>query len=111
MTGAWLNSFNVFKTGKRSKKSPSRTLTAFLFDGHIRNIVNLDYDIYIAFAISAALELPADVLTIPLLDTLGRRWCGAVSLFLSAIAMAVCGLVLGMQFILMSSYGGPPKHI
>ena len=36
-------------------------MTAFLFDGHIRNITNLDYDIYITFTISAALELPADL--------------------------------------------------
>ena len=36
-------------------------MTAFLFDGHIRNITNLEYDIYITFTISAALELPADL--------------------------------------------------
>jgi hypothetical protein len=39
-------------------------MTAFLFDGHIRNIVNLDYDIFIVFTISAGLELPADLLSI-----------------------------------------------
>jgi hypothetical protein len=42
----------------------SRMMTAFLFDGHIRNIVNLDYDIFIVFTISAGLELPADLLSI-----------------------------------------------
>jgi hypothetical protein len=84
-----------FKQSSVLPVTHSRTLTAFLFDGHIRNIVNLDYNICIVFAISAALELPADILTIPLLDSLGRRWCGAVSLFLSAIAMLVCGQVLG----------------
>ena len=68
----------------------------FLFDGHIRNIVNLKYDIYTTFTLSAALELPADLLSIVCLDHLGRRWSAAGSLFLSGICMIVCGLVPGM---------------
>ena len=37
----------------------SWALTYFVFDGYIRNIVNLDYDIYITFALMAGMELPA----------------------------------------------------
>jgi hypothetical protein len=70
-------------------------LTVFLFDGHIRNIVNLDYNIYITFTISAALELPADLLSIVAFDTLGRRWSSVTSLLLSGICMSVCSLITG----------------
>ena len=37
----------------------SWALTYFVFDGYIRNIVNLDYDIYITFALMVGMELPA----------------------------------------------------
>ena len=37
----------------------SWTLTYFVFEGYIRNISNLDYDIYITFALMAGTELPA----------------------------------------------------
>ena len=37
----------------------SWALTYFVFDGYVRNISNLEYDIYITFALMAAMELPA----------------------------------------------------
>ena len=43
-------------------------LTYFVFDGYIRNIVNLDYDIYITFALMAGMELPAVRRPLPLPD-------------------------------------------
>ena len=49
-------------------------MAGFLFDGHVRNISNIDYSIYATFTISAALELPADLLSIPCIDHIGRRW-------------------------------------
>ena len=48
-------------------------MAGFLFDGHVRNISNIDYSIYATFTISAALELPADLLSIPCIDHIGRR--------------------------------------
>ncbi len=39
-----------------------RMLIASMFDGHIRNIANLEYSIYASFTISSLLELPADLL-------------------------------------------------
>jgi len=65
-------------------------LTNLVFDGHVRNIQNLDFSIYIAFTLSAFLELPADLLSIPGLNWLGRRWSAAISLALSGIFMIPC---------------------
>ena len=48
-------------------------MAGFLFDGHVRNISNIDYSIYVTFTISSALELPADLLSIPAVDQVGRR--------------------------------------
>ena len=73
-------------------------MAGFLFDGHVRNIANIDYSIYVTFTISAGLELPADLLSIPAVDHLGRRWSSIVSLFLSGVAMLVCALIIGKLF-------------
>ena len=91
------------------------TLTLTIFDGHVRNIVNLvrpklepyinmlsnlkfpslqNYDIYTTFSVSAALELPADLLCIYLLDVLGRRWSAAASFALSSAFMLACSFTL-----------------
>ena len=48
-------------------------MAGFLFDGHVRNISNIDYSIYATFTISAGLELPADLLSIPAIDHVGRK--------------------------------------
>ncbi len=68
-------------------------LTITLFDAHIRNISNLGYDIYTTFSISAALELPADLLSILVLETLGRRWSSCSGLLLSGVLMIACGVL------------------
>ena len=73
----------------------SRMFIASLFDAHIRNIRNLNYSIYATFTVSAALELPADLAAIWGLNWLGRRSSAFLSLSLSGICMAVCGLCLG----------------
>ena len=49
-------------------------VTMFLFECHVRNIVNLNYSLYFTFTLSAALELPADLLNIWGLNAFGRRW-------------------------------------
>ncbi len=69
-------------------------MTAFLFDGHIRNISNLNYSIFITFTISAGLELPSDLLSIICIEQIGRRWSATGSLFLAGVAMAIAGLLL-----------------
>jgi hypothetical protein len=72
---------------------------ASLFDAHIRNIGNLNYSIYATFTISAALELPADLAAIWGLNWLGRKWSAFLSLALSGICMAVCGLTLEITWL------------
>ena len=56
------------------------SLTSVLFDGHIRNIENLNYSIYWTFTISSALELPSDLLSIVGMEVIGRRWSAVISL-------------------------------
>ena len=92
-------------------------MISFLFDGHILNLVNLDYDIYISYTIAGALvsffvvlshefskmlitfhyvqELPADFLVIPLTDNFGRKLSGFASLSISGIAMILSGMFIG----------------
>ena len=53
-----------------------------------------NYDIYTTFSVSAALELPADLLCIYLLDVLGRRWSACASFALSSAFMLACSFTL-----------------
>jgi hypothetical protein len=78
-------------------------LTYTIFDGHSRNIVKLDYNICTTFTISVLLDFPAGLLPIPLLETLGRRWCGAGSLILSTLSMVVCAVFLENTYVLLVS--------
>lgn len=70
------------------------SLTSVLFDGHIRNIENLQYSIYWTFTISSALEFPSDLLSIWGLEYIGRRWSAVISLAGSAITMVICAFVI-----------------
>jgi hypothetical protein len=73
------------------------TLTYMIFDGHVRNIVNLNYDIYTTFTLSSALEFPADVVTIYSIDYLGRRWTTFSSFFMASSCMMMASFVLGVE--------------
>ncbi|XP_065350727.1 solute carrier family 22 member 1-like [Cloeon dipterum] len=68
-------------------------LMTVCYDGHVRNLGNLDYSLYVTFALTGLLELPADLLTIFTLDYLGRRWTNFLAMglgaFFSLIAAAV----------------------
>ena len=72
-----------------------RMCIAGMFEGHIRNIANLDYSIYITFTISSMLEFPADLLAIWGLNFIGRRWSAFLSQLLAGISMFLCCLCLG----------------
>ena len=65
------------------------------FDGHIRNLSNLDFSIYISFSISAGLVLPANIVTIYSLNFLGRRWSAALSQAFACISMVLCAVLVG----------------
>lgn len=75
--------------------SDARCLVAGLFDANIRNVANLDYSIYVTFTISAALELPADLLSIWGIDKFGRRWSLGISLFISAVTSFTSAILTG----------------
>ncbi len=78
-------------------------LATLVFDGHVRNIVNLKYDIYMTFTIAALLEFPGDLITIYAVDYLGRRWAAFITLILSSVFMLACAFVLG-------AYEGEPER-
>lgn len=64
--------------------SPShRMLLSIVYDGHARNVANLPMDVFTAFTIASATELPADLLLIATLDRWGRRWLAFGTLVLS----------------------------
>lgn len=69
----------------------------FLYDGHVRNLTNLNYDIYVTFTLSSAIELPGDLLSIVVLEKLGRKWGSSICLFLSGVSIAICGLLIGRE--------------
>merc|ERR1719154_750876 len=48
-------------------------LISLVFDTTVRNISNLDSNVYVSFMVATSLELPADLLTIVGLNWLGRR--------------------------------------
>merc|ERR1712203_1338462 len=58
--------------------------------GTVRNITNLDFSIYVSFCVSAALEFPADLLSIVGLEWLGRRWSSAISMFAVGLTILPC---------------------
>jgi len=60
------------------------------FDTTVRNISNLNFNIYMSFMISGAIELPADLLSIVGLNHLGRRWSSCISLFALGITILPC---------------------
>jgi len=92
------NVLTLFKS-RRLRKHTIVTIIAwnfvsFLFDGHVLNLVNLDYDIYTSYTIAASLELPADLLTIWMTDNLGRKFSGFSSLLISGVSMIISGLLI-----------------
>ena len=66
------------------------------FDATVRNISNLDFNIYLSFMISGALELPADLFSIVGLNYLGRRWSSSFSLLACGVSILSCAWLTGI---------------
>ena len=79
-------------------------LIALEFDTTVRNISNLNFNIYMSFMISGALELPADLLSILGLNYLGRRWSSSISLFACGITILPCAWLAGEKYLTMIDY-------
>ena len=79
-------------------------LIALEFDTTVRNISNLNFNIYMSFMISGAIELPADLLSIIGLNHLGRRWSSSISLFGCGITILPCAWLAGEKYLTMCCY-------
>ena len=66
-----------------------------VFDATVRNIANLNFEFYLSFMISAAMELPADLLSIVGINWFGRRWSSALCLLFCGLTMVVCAFSKG----------------
>jgi len=70
-------------------------ITSLVLDTTIRNISNLNINIYTSFMVTTALELPANLLSIVGLNWIGRRWSSAISLSVCGTTMLCCALLTG----------------
>jgi len=81
-----LSYLDLFRTGPMRRVILTTTLMwtmiSLVFDCTVRNITNLSFSIYKTFAISAALEFPADLLSIVGLEVIGRRYSAALSMIM-----------------------------
>jgi hypothetical protein len=76
------------------------------YDGHVRNLGNLDqYSLYVTFSLTGLLELPADLLTIVTLDYLGRRWTNFGAMAFGALFSLIAAGVQSIHKILFLHYG------
>lgn len=95
---------SFFQTTLLLVKSPRiRRLTIFIYFAWFvitlcYNVITLqlgrlDLNIYSTYAIAIAFELPVNVLSLVLMDSVGRRWSNTGFLFLSAVACFLLGLL------------------
>ncbi|KAG7172755.1 Carcinine transporter-like 1 [Homarus americanus] len=80
-------------------------LLSMVYDGHARNVSNLQLDVFVTFTIASATELPADSFLVLTLDRWGRRWlaCGTLILsgILSILTIAFAGNVVAVAVLAM----------
>lgn len=86
--------FDLFKT-PRLRKTAILTILIYMcaslvYDGYIRSITSIGFDVFVAFTLASATELPASLLLTFILDRWGRRWL----LFGSMALCAVCSFAL-----------------
>ncbi|KAG8228027.1 hypothetical protein J437_LFUL003663 [Ladona fulva] len=55
------------------------------YDGHVRSVGNLGYDVFVTFTVACATEFPADTTLIFVLDKWGRRWLACGTLIVSGL--------------------------
>jgi len=65
-------------------------IISLVFDTTVRNISNLNFNFYVSFMVAAAMELPADLLSIVGMDWLGRRWSSSIPLLACGLTMLAC---------------------
>lgn len=55
------------------------------YDGHVKNIKNTGWNLFLTFTIAGATECPADILLFVTLDAGGRRFMGLITLVFSGL--------------------------
>lgn len=70
--------FDLFKT-PRLRKTALLTIviymcTSLVYDGYIRSITTIGFNVFIAFTLASATEFPASFILTFILDKWGRRW-------------------------------------
>ncbi|XP_071442498.1 organic cation transporter protein-like [Hetaerina americana] len=60
-------------------------IISLAYDGHVRSVGNLGYDLFVTFTVACATELPADTTLIIVLDKWGRRWLACGTLVISGV--------------------------
>lgn len=93
--------FSLLKTPRLRRNilltTISWMLTLTLMDGHVRNVVNLNYDIYSSFTILSGVRLPAGLISIFLLHNLGRRFTVAGSHVAASVCLIICVAFAGSE--------------
>ena len=83
--------FLMVRSGKQitQLKNSIVSFYALLF----RNLSNVStWSFYITMTIAVAMELPADMLVVCTLNSIGRRWTVAISHFMSGLSMIMCAV-------------------
>ena len=57
----------------------------WVFDGHVYSLKLLDISVFLSFSLACLTELPAGILLVVIMDRLGRRFTGFLTMFLAAI--------------------------
>lgn len=86
--------FDLFKT-PRLRKTALLTIVIYMcsslvYDGYIRSITTIGFNVFVAFTLASATEFPASFILTFILDRWGRRWL----LFGTMAICAVCSFAL-----------------
>jgi len=91
------NWLDLFRTPKMRNRMILMTIAwsviTVVYDGHLRSLSILSYNVFVTNSIAGALELPADLMPILTMDSFGRRWTLSGGLILSGTAAIATGLV------------------
>lgn len=60
-------------------------IIALVYDAHVRTIIDIGPDIFITFSVASAVELPACLVPMFLLDRVGRK-CMSLAVFIGCSA-------------------------
>lgn len=103
--------FDLFKT-PRLRKTALLTIviymcTSLVYDGYIRSITTIGFNVFVAFTMASATEFPASFILTFILDRWGRRWLMFGTMGLCAVCSFALSFTIdgnGNSFMLSMSY-------